>query len=290
MLAWLGEAVEGVSWIVSITIFLVFAVYETVRPDKSMIVSTPGRWLGHFALYAVGLVILVQVAPARITPLLAEFGHSPTPFEIVGQSGGDVAVLVAGFLLIDLFLYASHRIHHRIYTLWRFHAVHHSDIDVDLTTTLRHHPLEFLLNAGLATVLFVALGLPAWVFPIYGVCSIASGLFQHLNAQLPPRIDRVLRSLLVTPAMHRSHHSADPAHYDYNYGNIFSIWDRVLGTHKVLASQAQQSLSFGVPEFTAPEFAGLRWALILPFRLRRPPFPASAEPGLAQPLGDMADG
>jgi sterol desaturase/sphingolipid hydroxylase (fatty acid hydroxylase superfamily) len=275
VLARAGEAVESVSWWLSIALFLLIAAYESVRPDKTPSVSTTRRWLGHFALYAVGLFILMQVAPARLAPLLSRSGGVSLPFAEIGRIGGDAAVLVSGFLLIDLFLYASHRVHHNVFALWRFHAVHHSDIDVDLTTTLRHHPLEFLLNAGLATALFVALGLPAWVFPIYGVCSIASGMFQHINGRIPPRLDAALRRVLVTPAMHRSHHSVEPAHHDANYGNVLSIWDRLLGTHKVLEPAAQHNLTFGVPEFTAPRFAGFLWTLVLPFLLRRPPTPAA---------------
>ena len=269
MLEAISENVERLSWWVSISLFLVMAAYETLRPERAASVSTPRRWVGHFVLYAVGLLIVVQFSPDRIGSWLVPSDDSHLPFAAIRRTGGDIAVLVCGFLVMDLLIYSLHRIHHNIFLLWRFHSVHHSDTDVDVTTTMRHHPVGFLVNAGAATVVVVSLGLSAWVFPLYSLCSLIINMFQHINGRLPPWLDRVLRIVIVSPAMHRSHHSADPAHYDSKYGNILSVWDRLRGTYRVLTPAQQQAMAFGVPGFTAPRFAGFGWMLVLPFRLRR---------------------
>ena len=269
MLETISDNVERFSWWVSISLFLVMAAYETVRPERAAAIPAWRRWLGHFALYAVGLLIVVQFSPDRIGPWLVPADEGRLPFSILRRIGGDVAVLVCGFLVMDLLIYSLHRIHHNVFTLWRFHSVHHSDTDVDATTTLRHHPVGFLVNAGAATIVVVSLGLSAWVFPLYGLCSLIINMFQHINGQLPAWLDRTLRLVIVSPAMHRSHHSADPAHYDSNYGNILSIWDRLLGTYRVLTPAQQQAMVFGVPGYTEPRYAGFGWMLLLPFKLRR---------------------
>lgn len=262
-----SKAVEDASWWAAIALFLVFAAYESVQPNHQdrRPATTIRRWFANFVLYAAGLVLFVAIAPERIAILLYGDPGAHSLFAAIETSGGALAVLVTGCLLSDLLIYLTHRVHHAVFFLWRFHSVHHADTELDVSTTLRHHPVEYVGNATLIALIGIGLGLPAWVVPFYATLNIASGLFQHMNAMLPRRLDNALRCVLVTPGMHHTHHSMSPEHYNSNYGAVFSFWDRMFGTELSLSPQRQQSLSYGIAD--EPRY-GLLAALSLPLRLR----------------------
>ncbi len=270
MAAWLGEWAGAASWWVAVGIFLALAGWESHRPDRDLHREVLPRWLKHMLLYAVGLCILALVAPAMLAELVFGSRDQHLVFAAIGRAGGEWAVLISGVLLIDLYVYSMHRVQHRVFVLWRFHAVHHSDIDVDVSTGWRHHPGEFIISAALATVVFVLLGVPAWVFPVYGVISTAVGTFQHMNGKLPIRFERGLGLLIVTPAMHRVHHAVAPEYHNTNFGNVLSVWDRLFGTYLAIDSARAAAMSFGLADAPGLGRDQLRGVLSLPFALRRP--------------------
>jgi sterol desaturase/sphingolipid hydroxylase (fatty acid hydroxylase superfamily) len=269
--SWLGDwATHATSWCQTV-IFLVFALWETIAPERQGQVSVARRWGVNFLLWGVMLTILSTARPTTLAAHLLGVTAGTSLFGVIKDIGGEWSILIAGVLLIDFASYALHVLQHRVFLLWRFHAVHHSDIDMDLTTTLRHHPGETLTSACLLGTAFAVTGLPIWVTAVYGLLSIGGDLFNHANIRIPPRIDAVLRSILVTPRMHRVHHSASPEHFNANFGNLFSIWDRLFGTNRVLSAREDAAIAFGVPDFTAPRYAGMAWGWVLPFVLRRAP-------------------
>jgi sterol desaturase/sphingolipid hydroxylase (fatty acid hydroxylase superfamily) len=268
--SWLGDwATYFSSWCQTV-IFLAFALWETAAPERRGQVSVARRWVVNFALWALMLVILSSARPTTLAGKLLGVSSGTSLFGAIDRLGGEWAVLVTGLLLIDLASYALHRLQHRVFFLWRFHAVHHADIDMDLTTTLRHHPGETLTSACLLGTTFAITGLPIWVTAVYGLLSIGGDLFNHANIRISPRVDAWLRTVLVTPRMHRVHHSACPEHFETNFGNLLSLWDRLFWTHRALAPHEDAAIAFGVPEFTAERYAGMTWSWILPFVLRRP--------------------
>ena len=261
---------------VSITAFLVFAVIEVIRPDRRERTGITRRWLGHMGIYATDTLLGSAALPPFAFALVTNHAHveAQRAFAPVEAWGGPWAVLMAGMLGLELLIYWAHRIQHRVYPLWRFHAVHHADTAMDVGTNFLHHPVAYLVTGAFTGFILLSLGMPAWVFPVYALFEVASGAFQHVATPIPDRFERVVRLLLVTPGMHQVHHSADPAHHDSNYANILSVWDRLFGTFMVLDAASRERLRFGV-DGTAPMRHPVD-SLLLPVRMR------SGEPGAAE--------
>ena len=269
MATWVGDWAGAISSWCQTLVFLTFALWESVAPARPGQVPVIRRWGVNFLLWGVMLAILSSARPTTLAAGLLGITAGTSLFGAIGHLGGEWSILVAGLLLMDFASYVLHVVQHRVFLLWRFHAVHHSDIDMDLTTTLRHHPGETLISAALLGTAFALTGLPIWVTVVYGLLSIFGDLFNHANIRIPVRVDAALRTVLVTPRMHRVHHSSCPEHFGTNFGNLFSVWDRLFATHRVLSAADEAAIRFGVPEFTAPRYAGLAWGWILPFALRR---------------------
>lgn len=270
MLASLANWTDRATWWVPVGLFLVIAAIESVRPERQLRNPLAARWAGHFTLYAACWTLLVLAAPGKLAASLGGDVGGGFLFTTLGRAG-EWTLLLGGVLFSDLLLYLLHRTQHRVFLLWRFHSVHHADTDVDVTTALRHHPGEFLPNSFIVTFIPVALGAPLWLFPVYGLVSFSASLFQHMNVQMPPWLDRLLGLVLVMPGMHRVHHSVLPEHYDTNFGTVFSFWDRLFGTYRRLDLEQREALAFGIPSFTAPRYARVYWAWIIPFVLTRDP-------------------
>jgi sterol desaturase/sphingolipid hydroxylase (fatty acid hydroxylase superfamily) len=176
---------------------------------------------------------------------------------------GPWASLVLVLVLFDLWMYAWHRLNHRIPLLWRLHRVHHTDIAMDSTTALRFHPGEIALSMLANCLVLVALGMSFEAFVVYKSIMVAVILFHHSNVALPEAMDRALRVAIVTPAVHRVHHSELRPETDSNYGTILSVWDRWLGSLRL--RQDPEAIRFGIGSF-----AGANWQR--PWRLLALPF------------------
>ncbi len=275
-MGWLGERAAASWYWVAVGSFLLVAAIESVRPDRRARAATLPRWLAHLGVYTASLLLGSAVLPSVVFALVTDRVRAEAAgvFAPIEAWGGPLAVLVAGFLAIDLIIYWMHRLEHRVPLLWRLHAVHHADPDMDVSTTLLHHPLAYVLTAGVVGFTLMGLGLPGWVFPVYAVFEVAAGAFQHVAAPVPDRLDRALRWLIVTPGMHQMHHSADRAHHDTNYASVLSLWDRLFGTFAVLDADARAGLQYGVAP--APAGHGFVDVMVQPFRR------VSGEPGPAQ--------
>lgn len=264
----LGQWVESAAWWWAIGLFLLFAALESARPARSVAASTAARWAENFALYAACLGALYWIAPNNLIGRFVTVPPGGSLFGMLHRIGGDALVLGFGILATDFLVYVVHIVEHHVFFLWRLHAVHHSDQHIDVTTGLRHHPGEILLNALIANLVLITLGQPLWVAAVYGSVSITASLFNHSNIVIPDSLDRVLRVVVVTPSLHRLHHSADGAHFNTNFGNIFSFWDRLFGTYRRLPAEQEATITFGIDSAGAIGFRPLReW--LLPFTLRR---------------------
>ncbi|WP_295583602.1 sterol desaturase family protein [uncultured Lamprocystis sp.] len=222
----------------------------------------------------LGLAIASGVVGAALAPLLLgamSFGSAQgwglCPRLDLGGLGG----ALISFVLFDLWMYGWHRANHRIPFLWRFHRVHHTDPAMDCTTALRFHPGEILLS-GLANLpVIVALGMSLQTFVLYKAVMVAVILFHHSNLAVPARIDRGLRRLIVSPSMHRVHHSEIRAETDSNYGTIFSFWDRLFGSLRV--REDTQAIRFGIGRFAGDAWQRPLRLLTIPFLAEWPPGP-----------------
>jgi sterol desaturase/sphingolipid hydroxylase (fatty acid hydroxylase superfamily) len=171
--------------------------------------------------------------------------------------------LAAAILLFDGWMYLWHRANHALGLLWRFHRVHHSDPEMDVTTAVRFHIGEILISSALRLAVIPLLGLSVWQLLVYEMLLLPVILFHHSNVQCPERLDRWLRLVLVTPALHRVHHSRRRNETDSNYSSVFSWWDRLAGSLRL--RQAGQPVRFGLTEYDGEEWQKLSGLLTTPF-------------------------
>jgi sterol desaturase/sphingolipid hydroxylase (fatty acid hydroxylase superfamily) len=277
VLDWLGDQADALWYWVVVSLFLALAAWETVRPariDRGLAVQ---RWLSNIGVYALNALLLAMLAPDSFINAWLGGATSPSrPFAVLDRLAGDWVVMIAGVLVLDLQAYLLHRMQHSSFLLWRLHSVHHADTDMDASTALRHHPGEFIVSSCIGATILAVLGLPAWVLAIYALLAIVVALFQHANAQIPDALDRLLRWVLVTPALHQVHHSVNAEEYNANFGTVFSVWDRLFGSYRHNSAGHEVS-AFGVEPFTASRYAQPYWTLLLPFVVSRPHAPERAE-------------
>jgi sterol desaturase/sphingolipid hydroxylase (fatty acid hydroxylase superfamily) len=252
-------------WLFAIT-FLGVACWEAWRPSRAAVAPLTLRWFGNIALFAMALLMV------WLLPLLSSFGAAT----IAAQRGWGlfhlvalppVIALAASFVLLDFFGYWSHRLLHKIPLLWRLHALHHSDTDLDVTTTIRHHPAEALVQATCDAALALLFGFPPRAVLLYAGMVLAVQTFHHGNVMLPARL-RWLSHGLITPDLHRLHHSMSYAENNSNFGNLVPFWDRLFGT---LRKEPEGEFQVGLPEFSGPDFQRLDKLLIQPVRVKVTP-------------------
>jgi len=174
--------------------------------------------------------------------------------------------IILSLLLLDLAIYWQHRLLHAIPPLWRIHRMHHTDTELDATTALRFHPLEILLSLALKAALIVLLGAPLLAVIAFEILLNGIAMFNHANLRIPPLADAVLRLALVTPDMHRIHHSVRHGEYNSNYGFNLSIWDRLFRSYTKTPRDSHERMRLGQPDFRAPRESRLLKLLTQPFR------------------------
>jgi sterol desaturase/sphingolipid hydroxylase (fatty acid hydroxylase superfamily) len=175
-----------------------------------------------------------------------------------------VAVVVSVFVL-DLLIYFQHVMFHAVPALWRLHMVHHADVDFDVTTGLRFHPLEIVLSMLIKLAAVALLGAPAVAVIIFEVVLNATAIFNHGNIRLPVAVDRVLRLIVVTPDMHRVHHSVKTPETNSNFGFNLPWWDRLLGTYRDQPEEGHEKMVIGLSQFQDRPRQSLPWLLAVPF-------------------------
>jgi sterol desaturase/sphingolipid hydroxylase (fatty acid hydroxylase superfamily) len=238
---------------------------EWLRPWRE-VAGNAVRRIDNVALLVLGTALLRLAFP--LLALDVAFIAQGRGWGLLPALGvGGLAAGIIGCFALDLAVYVQHRVMHGVPLLWRLHAVHHADTQLDVTTGLRFHPLELAVSMlwKMAVVALVGPG-PVAVLA-FEILLNAGSMFSHSNIRLGPGLDRVLRSVLVTPAMHRVHHSVSREECDSNFGFSFSCWDRVFGTYRDCAAR-QEAVVFGAPGSAAPA-TGVAGLLAAPFRSKR---------------------
>jgi sterol desaturase/sphingolipid hydroxylase (fatty acid hydroxylase superfamily) len=204
------------------------------------------RWPANLALPAIGAVLVRLVAPAGAVGAAVWAGANGVGVFRALAVPAPLAFLLS-VVLLDLLVYLQHVAFHRVPALWRLHRMHHADPELDATTGLRFHPMEILLSLALKAAGVVALGAPAEAVLVFEVLLNATSMFNHADLRLPPRLDRWLRLVLVTPDMHRTHHSELRAETDSCYGFCLPWWDRLFGTYVARPAAGLDRAVIGVP-------------------------------------------
>jgi sterol desaturase/sphingolipid hydroxylase (fatty acid hydroxylase superfamily) len=248
-------------------LFALFALIEAVAPRRRRSEPIGRRWLTNWGMTVLNTLTLRALAVGL--PLLAVGAALDA-----GQNGWGLLnkidlpawseVLIA-ILILDLAIWAQHLITHKIAILWRLHRVHHADRDIDVTTAIRFHPLEIALSMLLKIGIVYLLGPSALAIILFEMLLNGTAMFNHANIRLPPGVDRIVRLILVTPDMHRVHHSVIRAEHDSNYGFSLSIWDRLFGTYVAQPDKGHDGMTIGL-EWQDDNPSRLGWSLWLPFR------------------------
>jgi sterol desaturase/sphingolipid hydroxylase (fatty acid hydroxylase superfamily) len=244
---------------------LLMTLWEVLAPRRPLTVGRPWRWVSNLGLVALDTLAVRFLVPLGAVGLALLAGeHEWGLFNQLGLPGW-VAVTLS-VVLLDLVIYLQHILFHRVPLLWRLHLVHHADLDFDATTGVRFHPFEILISLGIKAAAVVLLGAPALAVLLFEVLLNATSIFNHGNVRLPVELDRALRALLVTPEMHRVHHSVVPRETNSNFGFNLPWWDYLFGTYRAQPAAGHAGMTIGLPrprdERTA---ARLDRMLLLPF-------------------------
>jgi sterol desaturase/sphingolipid hydroxylase (fatty acid hydroxylase superfamily) len=245
-------------------VLAVMAGWELLAPRRLLTVAKTGRWGINLGIVAIdtALLQLLPVLPVGMA-LLAEargwgvLTNYPLP--------PGVAVLVS-VAVLDFTIYLQHVMFHFVPLFWRFHRMHHTDLDFDTSTGVRFHPIEIVLSSCIKLAVVAVIGPPALAVLLFEVLLNATSLFSHGNIRIHPGLDRWLRWLVVTPDMHRVHHSVLPAETNSNFGFNIPWWDRLCGTYRPQPAAGHEGMTIGLSQFREARLLTLPKLLLLPFR------------------------
>jgi sterol desaturase/sphingolipid hydroxylase (fatty acid hydroxylase superfamily) len=252
---------------VFIGLFVLLAIAERLLPRLPRTQPILSRWFTNWSIVIIDTITVRLMAVAM--PLLAVGAAIDAQtqgwgvFNAVGWIGWVEVVLA--ILILDLVIWCQHLITHKVPILWRLHRVHHADRDMDVTTAIRFHPIEIALSLVLKIGVVYLLGPAAVAVILFEVILNGMAMFNHANLRLPPALDRVLRTVVVTPDMHRAHHSVIRTEHDSNYGFNLSIWDRMFGTYTAEPKGGHEGMTVGL-QWQDDRPSKLGWSLWLPFR------------------------
>ncbi|MEP4545660.1 MAG: sterol desaturase family protein [Saccharospirillum sp.] len=241
------------------------AVWETLAQRRHQSIVRRQRWPANLAIVVLDTLAVRLVFPlAAVGAALVASEQGWGLFNVV-----DIPfwlAITASVLILDLAIYCQHRLFHATSWLWRLHRMHHADLDFDVTTGLRFHPLEIVISMGIKLVVVTLLGAPAASVVLFEVILNATSMFNHGNVRMPDRLDRWLRLLLVTPDMHRVHHSVVRRETDSNFGFSVPWWDRLFGTYIDQPTGGHDDMVIGIEQFRNPSDLRLGRMLVQPFK------------------------
>lgn len=246
-----------------IVVFMVVAIAETVVEARPLRVPRQKRWPHNLGLTVLNTVVLRLIFPLGATSAaLWSAAHGIGFLQLVALP--PIVKAVLAIAMLDLTIYGQHVLFHSVPLLFRFHQVHHADIDFDVTLGTRFHPVEMVLSMVIKVTVLVVIGASAAAVVLFEIILAATSLFNHGNLRVPRPIDRVLRWLVVTPAMHAVHHSAERSDRNSNFGFSVPWWDRLFGTYR--ERPVVNPPLIGMPSHQSGDGQTLRWMLGLPFR------------------------
>ena len=250
-------------------IFLTLAALEIWSPrlERAEFRATlkAKRWMANLSILLLSSLALRVIFPlAAVGTALWAQTRGYGLFPLLGVKG--LLAGLAAFVLLDFALWLEHLASHKVPFFWRIHRMHHADTGFDVTTALRFHPLEIVLSMFWKALVITALGAPPFAVLVFEIVLNGASMFNHANISLPLPADRILRKLIVTPDMHRVHHSTDKRETDSNYGFNFAFWDRLFGTYNGQPAAGHENIEIGLPDWRDERPANLLWSLALPFR------------------------
>ena len=246
-------------------IFAVMALWELAAPRRPLTQSKGARWGNNIGLVVLNTVLLRLVFPAAAVGMalfVSEQGWGVLNYFEVPY----VLAVIGAVLVLDFFIWLQHVMVHAVPALWRLHRVHHADLDFDVTTGARFHPIEILLSMGIKFAVIAVLGPPVLAVILFEILLNATSMFNHSNVRIPLGIDRVLRLFVVTPDMHRVHHSVEDDETNSNFGFNLPWWDRLFGTYRDQPRGGHEGMTIGIRTFREGKSCSwLPGMLVMPF-------------------------
>lgn len=254
---------------IRLTVFLAIfggmALWEIREPWRDMRALKTRRWLANLGIFAVDIALVRLIFPASALGFAA-YAQSMNWGLIPALGLGGMAAGVLGFLLLDLAIYFQHRLFHAVPWLWRLHRVHHSDTELDVTSGFRFHPLEILASMLIKGAAILALGIDPATVLVFEIVLNGSSLFSHANIRIPPWLEKALNLIMVTPMIHRIHHSVEQIETDSNFGFNLIWWDKIFGTFTAAPQAGHDNLRLGLDQFREVEEQRVDRLIAQPFR------------------------
>src|SRR6266516_7269259 len=253
-------------------VFVAMAVWELLTPRRPQAIGRNWRWPNNLGVLAVDALLVRVLLPITAVGLaLVAEAHGFGLFNIIALPAW--ASIVLSVILLDLAIYLQHVLFHAVPALWRLHRMHHADLAFDVTTGVRFHPIEILLSMLIKLAVVAALGAPALAVVLFEVVLNATSMFNHGNVRIPERLDRMLRWIVVTPDMHRVHHSVEAHETNSNFGFNLPWWDRMFGTYRSQPAAGHDAMRIGIEQFRDRSELRLDRMLLQPFREGVGPYP-----------------
>jgi sterol desaturase/sphingolipid hydroxylase (fatty acid hydroxylase superfamily) len=257
-------------------ILVAMAIWEVAAPRRRREIPRLIRWSNNLGVVVIDTILVRLTFPVVAVGLAVTaeaqgwglFNIFDVPFWLA---------FLLSVLALDLAIYLQHIMFHAVPALWRLHRMHHADLEFDVSTGLRFHPVEILLSMGIKLAVVAALGPPALAVLVFEVLLNATSMFNHSNIRIPAAIDRVLRLVVVTPDMHRVHHSIVPHETNSNFGFNLPWWDRLLGTYRPQPREGHESMTIGIEQFRTTRDLWLDRMLIQPLRGPASGYPINRE-------------
>jgi sterol desaturase/sphingolipid hydroxylase (fatty acid hydroxylase superfamily) len=248
-----------------VSAFVLVALWELFAPRRVLEIPRRVRWVNNLGLAAVNIFVVRVLFPSAVVSmaiLANERGAGllnafPVPYPLA---------MILSLLALDLMMYLMHLMFHAVPALWRVHRVHHADVDFDVTTGVRFHPIQVVLMIPLKFAVVFVLGPPVLAVLVFEAMFNVFLAFSHSNIRIPAAVDRVLRWFVVTPDVHRLHHSVDATETNSNFGLAFTWWDRLFGTYRAEPAAGREGMTIGVDQFRARRDSWLDRLLLQPFR------------------------
>lgn len=269
MHGFLGLSEAALRFAAFASIFVVMALLEVLAPRRDLTAPKGRRWITNLAIVGIDSLIVRLMAQAAVpiaavaAALYAE-AHGIGLFNALALPAW--VEIVAAIVVLDFAIWFQHWAAHQVPVLWRLHQMHHADRDIDVTTAIRFHPIEIALSMVWKIAVVLALGAAPLAVLLFEIILNGCAMFNHANVRLPARLDRALRVVLVTPDMHRVHHSTIAREHNSNYGFNLSIWDRLFGTYTAEPEAGHSGMTIGLPAYQHDGPTRIGWSLLVPFK------------------------
>ena len=259
-------------------ILVIMFLWELIAPRRPLTASKIARWVTNLGLVLIDSIVIRLVFPAALMGFAFLFQQRGWGlFNLLGLPY--LFNIVFGVLILDFAIYLQHIVFHSIPLLWRLHMVHHADMDFDVTTGVRFHPIEILLSMGIKIIVVFLIGACPAAILIFEVLLNGTSMFNHGNVRYSPNVDSIIRLIVVTPEMHRVHHSTIRWETNSNLGFNFPWWDRLFGTYRPQPAKGHLEMTIGLDQYKEPQKLTFLWLIALPFIGKLGKYPMTRSPG-----------